>query len=174
MMLNGQLLEYDLMTDYEIQGPTKVCTATGRELKPGDQFHAVLMEQAGKLVRFDYSAEAWPGSPPDAVAHWSGRVPTAEKSRKPLVNDDLLLDCFDRLKDSTDPDGMNFRYVVALLLMRRKRFRFEDVFRETDGRDVLLLKDAKGGTVHRVTDPRLTDEQITAVQAEVFRVLGWD
>jgi hypothetical protein len=162
------------MTDYEIQGPTKVCAATSRELKPGDRFHAVLLEQAGKLMRIDYSEEAWAGSPPDAVAHWSGRVPSAEKPRKPVVNDDILLGCFERLKDSTDPDGMNFRYVVALLLMRRKRFRFEDVFRDTDGRDVLLLKDVKGGTVQRVVDPRLTDDQIAHVQTEVFRVLGWE
>ncbi len=161
------------MTDYEIQGPTRVCAATGRELKPGDQFHAVLVEQVGKLVRIDYAAEMWPGSPPDAVAHWSGRVPATDKPRKLVVNDDMLLECFDRLKDSTDPDGMNFRYVVALLLMRRKRFRFEDVIRDAAGRDVLLLKDAKGGTVHQVTDPRLTDDQIAAVQTEVFRVLGW-
>jgi hypothetical protein len=161
------------MTEYEIQGPTRVCAATGRELKPGDRFHAVLVEQGGKLVRIDYAAEAWPGSSPDAVAHWNGRVPATDKPRKPVVNDDALLGCFDRLKDSTDPDGMNFRYVVALLLMRRKRFRFEDVIRDTAGRDVLLLKDAKGGTVQQITDPRLTDDQIAAVQTEVFRVLGW-
>lgn len=162
------------MIDYEIQGPTKLCAATGRELKPGDRFHALLFEQNGKLVRSDYAEEAWPGSPANAVAHWSGRVPSAEKPNKPLVNDDILLGCFDRLKDSTDPDGMNFRYVVALLLMRRKRFRFEDVSRDADGREIMLLKDVKGGAVHRVADPRLTDDQIATVQSEVFRVLGWD
>ncbi len=161
------------MTDYEIQGPTRVCQATGRELKPGDRFHAVLLEQGGKLVRMDYAAEAWVGLPPDAIAHWSGRISTAEKPRKPVVNDEALLVCFDRLKDSRDPDGLNFRYVVALLLMRRKRFRFEDVIRDASGRDLLLLKDIKGGAVHQVADPRLTDDQITTVQAEVFRVLGW-
>jgi hypothetical protein len=162
------------MTDYEIQGPTRVCAATGRELKPGDRFHAVLTEEAGKLSRADYAAEAWPGPPPGAVAHWAGRVPAADKPRKPVVNDEVLLGCFDRLKDAADPDGRNFRYVAALLLMRRKRFRFEDAARDADGRDVLVLKDAKGGAVHHVTDPRLTDGQIAAVQAEVFRVLGWD
>jgi hypothetical protein len=57
--------------------------------------------------------------------------------------------------------------------MRRKRFRFEDVIRDASGRDLLLLKDIKGGAVHQVADPRLTDDQITTVQAEVFRVLGW-
>lgn len=162
------------MTDYEIQGPARVCAATGREIKPGERFHAVLLERDGKLVRIDYAAEAWPGPPAYAVAHWSGRAPTADKPRKPIVNDEVLLGCFDRLKDSTDPEGVNFRYVVALLLMRRKRFRFENVVRDESGRDVLLLKDGKGGAVHRVADPRLTDDQIAAVQNEVFRVLGWE
>ena len=32
------------MADYEIEGPTRVCAATGRELKPGDRFCAVLVE----------------------------------------------------------------------------------------------------------------------------------
>jgi hypothetical protein len=151
-----------------------VCAATGRELKPGDRFHAVLTERDGRLARADYAAEAWPGPPPGAVAHWAGRVPGSDRPRKPVVNDEVLLGCFDRLKDSADADGRNFRYVAALLLMRRKRFRFEDATRDPDGRDVLVLKDAKGGAVHRVTDPRLTDEQVVAVQAEVFRVLGWE
>ena len=56
----------------------------------------------------------------------------------------------------------------------RKRFRFEDVARDETDRDILLLKDAKAGAVHRVIDPRLSEDQIVAVQAEVFRVLGWE
>lgn len=162
------------MTEYEIQGPTRICAATGQELKAGDRLHSVLTEQGGKFVRSDYAAAAWTGPPEDAVAHWAGRVPTTDKPRKPAINDDLLLGCLDRLKASTDTDALNFRYVAALLLMRRKRFRFEDVARDEAGRDVLILKDAKGGAIHQITDPRLADDQIAAVQTEVFRVLGWD
>lgn len=163
------------MTEYDIQGPTRVCAASGRELKPGDRFFAVLAESAGKLARTDYAADAWPGPPQGAVAYWSGKVPVAgAKPRKAVVNDDLLLDCFDRLKGSTDPDGLNFRYVATLLLMRRKRFKFEDAIRDEQGRDVMIVRDQRGGAIHHVVDPRLTDEQITTVQAEVFRVLGWE
>jgi hypothetical protein len=161
------------MTDYEIQGPARICAATGRELKPGDEFHAVLTECNGKFIRTDFAADAWPGAPTEAVAHWSGRVPPDNKPRKPVVNDEVLLGCFDRLKDATDADSLNFRYVAALLLMRRKRFRFEDVSRDCGDHDVLCLKDVRGGTTHRVVDPRLSDEQVAAVQNEVFRVLGW-
>ncbi len=162
------------MTDYEIQGPTRVCAATGRELRPGERFYGVRIEEGGKFARKDYAADAWTGPPPDHVAYWTGRVPSADKPRKPVINDDLLIDCFDRLKDSTDADGLNFRYVTALLLMRRKRFRFEDAYRDESGRDVMQVRDARGGAVHPVIDPRLTDDQIAAVQDEVFRVLGWN
>ena len=163
------------MTDYDIQAPSRVCSATGRELKPGDRFFAALTEEAGKLVRADFAADAWTGPPQGAVAYWSGKVPAAgQKPRKPVVNDEVLLDCFDRLKDSADPDGLNFRYVATLLLMRRKRFKFEDAARDEQGRDVLIVRDARGGAVHHVIDPRLTDEQVATVQAEVFRVLGWE
>lgn len=162
------------MTDYEIQGPTRVCAASGRELKPGDRFFGLLMEDGGKLVRRDFAADAWTVPPEGCVAYWAGRVPAGDKPRKPVVNDDLLLDCFHRLKDSADPDGQNFRYVAALLLMRRKRFKFEDAIRDDGGRDVLLVRDSRGGAVHQVIDPRLTDEQVATVQAEVFRVLGWE
>lgn len=163
------------MTDYEIQGPARVCAATGRELKPGDRYFGALTEAAGKLVRTDYAADAWPGPPPGALAYWAGKVPPAgQKPKKPPINDDLLLDCFDRLKGGTDADAPNFRYVVALLLMRRKRFKFEDAARDEQGRDVLIVRDARGGAVHHVPDPRLTDGQIADVQAEVFRVLGWE
>jgi hypothetical protein len=162
------------MPDYEIQGPTRVCAATGRGLKPGERFHALLTEREGRLVRADFAAEAWSGAPPDAVADWTGRVPADDAPRKPIINDDVLLGCFERLQESTDADGLNFRYVAALLLMRRKRLRFEDVARDETGRDVLRLKESRTGAVHRVVDPRLNEEQIAAVQAEVFRVLGWE
>jgi hypothetical protein len=163
------------MTEYEIQAPARVCAATGRELNPGDRFFAVLREDAGKLVRTDYAAEAWPGAPAGAVAFWAGKVPRADqKPRKPVVNDDVLLDCFDRLHGTADADGLNFRYVAALLLMRRKRFKFDDAARDDAGRDVLIVRDARTGAVHHVTDPRLSDEQVAAVQTEVFRVLGWE
>jgi hypothetical protein len=161
------------MTTFDIQGPTRVCAVSGRELKPGDKYLSVLSDEGGAFVRRDYAADAWPGPPPSAVAFWSGKIPASDRPRKPVFNDELLLDCFDHLAAAAEPDRVNFRYVVALLLMRRKRLKFEDVVRE-DGGDVMLLRDARNGTVHRVADPRLTEAQTAAVQDEVFRVLGWD
>ena len=96
-----------------------------------------------------------------------------EDSRRLRIDDDLLFDCFQRLESQIEPDRVNFRYVVALLLMRRKRFKFEDARKRGD-RDSLVIRDAKSGRRHEVEDPQLTDPEMDAVRDEVFRVLGWE
>src|SRR5205807_2442607 len=123
-----------------------------------EPFFTALIEEGGKFLRQDYSAEAWHGPPPNAFGFWAGRVPAPEQSRKPRFDDDLLLDCFQRLEGQTEPGRVNFRYVVALLLMRRKRLRFEEV-RKQGGHEVLLLRCARTGTKHEVVNPQLNEEQ---------------
>ena len=66
------------------------------------------------------------------------------RRRRPPIDDDLLLDCFGRLEGRTDAAGENFRYVLALLLMRRKRFKFEET-RNDDGRELLVLRCGRTG-----------------------------
>jgi hypothetical protein len=161
------------MTPYQIQGPARQCTGSQRELRAGERFYSVLLEEAGQLVRRDYAADVWPGPPEGAIAYWCGRIPASGQPRRPTINDEWLLDCFTHLGEAKEPAQKNFRYVVALLLMRRKRFKFEDA-RKHDGNDCLLLRDAKTGARHEVLDPRLDDAEAASVQEEVFRVLGWD
>ena len=85
----------------------------------------------------------------------------------------MLLDCFQRLEGRADPAGENFRYVLALLLMRRKRFKFEET-RNEGGREVLVLRCGRTGARHEVADPRLGDDEMAAVQDDVFQALGWE
>jgi hypothetical protein len=161
------------MTNYQIHGPARVCAATGRELAPGEPVFSVLRDENGQFVRTDYAADAWPGPPAGAIAWWNGRVPEIGRQTKPAINDDLLADCFEHLSGTTDPARLRFRYVVALLLMRRKRFKFEDA-RKRDDRDTLVVRDARTGRRHEVEDPQMTDPEMDAVRDEVFRVLGWE
>lgn len=161
-------------TGFDIQGPTRRCAATGRDLAAGERFYGVLSDDDGKFVRKDFAAEAWGGPPAGCVAFWAGRIPASDKPRKPTFNDGLLQDCFDHLAGSPDPARVNFRYVVALLLMRRKKLKFEDARRAADGTQVLVVRDARSGARHEVPDPGLGEAEIEAVQDEVFRVLGWE
>lgn len=161
------------MIDYDIQTNTRRCTLTGRELQAGERFYSVLVDEAGKFARRDYSSEAWQGPPPGVFSFWSGRVPANQDTRRPRIDDDLLTDCFQRLEGQTEPGRLSFRYVIALLLMRRKRLKFEEVQTEGD-LEVLCLRCARTRALYRVTNPRLSEAEMSAVQEEVFRVLGWN
>jgi hypothetical protein len=161
------------MTEYQIQANTRRCCVTGRELVVGEKYYSVLVDEGHRLVRQDYSKEAWAGPPVNAFSFWVGRISAPESKRRPPIDDEMLLDCFQRLDGQTEPGRIRFRYVLALLLMRRRRFTFEEAVKEA-GLEVLCLRCTRTGTLHRVVNPCLTEEEMVTVQDEVFRALGWE
>jgi hypothetical protein len=164
-------MEGRCVMDYQIQPNTRRCAVTGRELAPGERYFAALIEEGAQFARRDYSAEAWQGPPEGAFSFWSGRVPPADDKAKPHFDDDLLEECFQRLEGQTDPGRVNFRYVVALLLVRRRRFKLEAG--DSDAGAAMIVRCVRTGERHTVTNPRLSEEEMLQVQDEVFQVLGW-
>ena len=160
------------MIDYQIQASNRQCCVTGRTLEPGEVCYSALLAEGGRLVRRDYCRDAWQGPPPGAVGYWQGKVAAREADRRPVIDDDVLTECFTRLEGQQEPAQVSFRYVVGLLLMRRKRLKFDDV-RVEDGREILCLRCSQTRQVHEVINPALSDNEIQAVQEEVFKVLGW-
>jgi hypothetical protein len=132
----------------------------------------VLVQEGASLVRRDYSQEAWSGPPGGALGYWVGKIPAREPDRRPVIDDDVLLECFHRLQGQHEPAQVHFRYVVALLLMRRKRLKFEDA-RVADGQEILRLRCVPTRAVYEVVNPSLTDDAIQAVQEEASKVFGW-
>jgi hypothetical protein len=159
------------MTGYQIQSSNLHCARTGRELQAGERFYSVLYDRGATLVREDVSKEAWQGPPTDAFSFWVSKAPPKDQARRLVIDDEVLFDCLRRLAGDNDPQKLSFRYIVALLLMRRKRLKFADA--ETwEGQEVLLLRDSRTRAVHRVVNPQLTEQQLAAVQEEVEKVLG--
>jgi hypothetical protein len=76
-----------------------------------------------------------------------------------------------RLEGQTDASRVNFRYVVALLLVRRRRFKMESGENDDGTMTVRCVRD---GQTYSVTNPRLSEEEMSQVQDEVFQVLGWN
>jgi hypothetical protein len=164
------------MTEYQIQANTRRCCVTGRDLQVGETYFSVLVDDGQRLVRQDYSKEAWAergGPPANAFSFWVGRISAPESKRRQPIDDEMLLDCFQRLDGQTEPGRIRFRYVVALLLMRRRRFTFEEAVKDA-GQEELCLRCTRTGALHRVVNPCLTEEEMVAVQEEVFQALGWE
>src|SRR5262245_24398979 len=120
----GRSPEFAGMTEYQIEANTRRCVVSGRELQAGEKFFSVLLDRDGKFIRQDFGSESWQGPPDGAFSFWTGKVPVPDDKRRTRIDDELLIDCFHRLEADTEPAKVNFRYVLALLLMRGKRLRF--------------------------------------------------
>lgn len=162
-----------MMTEYRIEPNTRRCVVTGRELKEGERFYTALLEEGDKFVRRDYCLDAWQGPPPGTFSFWTGKVAAPQDSTKPRFDDDLLEECFHRLEGQTDAGRVNFRYVVALLLIRRRRFKFEQTVHQ-DGVEQMSVRCSRTQEKHEVVNPLLNEEEMAQVQEEVFKVLGWN
>jgi len=158
--------------EYTIQPNSRRCAATGRELQPGERFFSALVEEDRQFLRKDFCKEAWQGPPSGAFSFWTGMVPAGNEKIKPRFDDDLLEECFQRLEGQYEQSRVNFRYVVALLLMRRRRFRYETSKME-NGVEKVTLRCLRTNAKHEVINPRLNDDEMAQVQEEVFNVLGW-
>lgn len=161
------------MEEFDIQAHTRQCFATGRVLEPGEKVHSVLVWDQGKLVRRDYADSGWTGFPEGVYAYWSGRVPELESPRRVRRDDELLFDCLDRLESDADPKQLNFRYVVALLLVRGKKLQLEGT-RGEGPFEYLRLLNPKTGNHYEVLNRQLSETEIEALHNEVASVVGWN
>jgi hypothetical protein len=126
VLARAQFVCEAISLDYDVQRATRKCAKSGRELAPGETFYSVLMAEGAKVVRYDFAAEAWDGPADDALGWWKSQTPAAEsKAKKPhWAPNDVMLQLFDELAER--PDQADLRYVLALLLMRRRVLRVEE------------------------------------------------
>jgi len=158
--------------DYEVERCTRHCAASGRELNEGEEFFSVLRAERGGVHRHDYAAEAWAGPPEGTFAWWKSRMPTREAKRGQLAPNEVLLSLFYELEQTASHDDM--RYVLALLLVRRRVLRQEDIEHDAQDRGVLVLYCPRDETTHRVPVVTPGERRTEEIQAELSRLLFAD
>ena len=155
--------------EYEIQRCTRHCAATGRELAPGEEFYSVLIAEGADLRRYDYSADAWAGPPDGVIGWWKSQMPGPTSKRIHLAPNEVLLHFFEDLQ--SQPDKEEMRYVLALLLVRRRLMRLEEQEHDERGREVLVLYCPRRETTYRVPAVAPDQSRIDEIQEELARLL---
>lgn len=129
---------------YEITRSTGQCALTGRTLEPGEAYMSTLVESdptaavtpatALGLHRVDVSMEAWDqGQRPQRLfSHWKSIVPQPNQKKKLFVDDEVLMNLLRRLADASEPQRLAFRFVLALILMRKKLLRYDGSEKRTE------------------------------------------
>lgn len=112
-----------MLLDFEVQRCTRRCAASDREIAPGETCYSVLEVQGVDVVRRDYAPDAWAGAPAAAIGWWQTTVPKPNANKVKLAPNDVLLALFDELAEQ--PERQDLRYVLTLLLVRRRVLRIE-------------------------------------------------
>ncbi len=155
--------------DYEVQRCSRHCAKSGRELAPGESYYSVLVAEGAELQRYDYSADAWQGPPEEAVGWWKARIPDRDASRMHWAPNDVMLQFFDEL--AGQPEKQDMRYVLALLLVRRRVMRLEESDTDQQGREVLVLYCPRRDATYQVSAVSPEPSRIDEIQQELVRLL---
>ena len=113
------------MEDWKVQRTNCKCAGTDKELAPGENFYAALVETDEGFDRVDYCNEYWEANNPPVFCYWKSKVPVKDEKEKLLVDDGALVNVFHRLDGEADPKKVNFRFVLALILMRKRILKYE-------------------------------------------------
>ena len=158
--------------DWEIGNVTLACAACSKTFVEEQGIFSALFDERPTFVRRDYCRECWPQQAREPVfSHWETRIPKRDAPVRRFVDDDVVMDFFRRLEGSPEPAKVSFRYVLALLLMRKKVLKLKELRRSEKGA-ALVLHDRLRDCDYDVADPNLTEEQIQQVTGEIHQVLN--
>lgn len=171
--INAQGRSRTMTQQWDVEPAAGRCAVTGRRLDEGEEFHTVLFEDGEGFRRRDYSLDSWNGPPEGSYCHFKSRIPIKRKRKKLLVDNEILVSFFLRLGDETEPARVQFRFVLALILMRKRLLRYEGS-RVEGGVEVWRMILTADRSEQRVANPRLTDEQIEGVSSQLSAILHGD
>jgi len=161
------------MSDWDIHRPQGQCCATGQKIEVGQEYYAALVETDQGFERRDFSAEYWEKERPSVYCFWKTRLPEASQKRPLFIDDQMLTAFFERLASETDPERVAFRFVLALVLMRRRRLKYEATVTDHDTESWRLRWVGQKDFVD-VVNPHLDEERITQLSQQIGQVLNAD
>lgn len=165
---------------YDLGRHADTCAATGVPLHPGDPFVACLVERRAEegFDRVDLSQEAWVGGhrPAKLFAFWSGTKPEANQKPRVFIDDDALVSIFDQLEGATDAKRLAFRYVLALVLIRKRLIRQVGTRAAEGGEPGAMLIKRRGAPTEEapecVVDPELDAQTVAEVTEQLGSILN--
>ena len=162
-----------LTQEWNIQPRAVVCARTGEPFAKGDRVYSALYWRDGKYERIDVTQAAWEARNDniEPLSAWQADfVPPPPAPVEALRKDDAE-GLLRRLMTENEPGSRNARYILALMLERKKVVR-QIERQKQDGRSTLVYEHVPSGEVWLIEDPALKLGELASVQDEVARLLA--
>jgi hypothetical protein len=161
-----------MLSEWEIKSRAHRCARTGEPFQDGAIIYTMLFRERSGFRREDISEAAWQDRE-DSIQPFSLWRSTYQapppRAPEPMPRESVE-ELLSRLIHEDCPEHKNARYVLALMLERKKVLKQVDA-RETTEERFLIYEHAKTGQVFIIPDPRLKLAELDKVQQEVYALL---
>ncbi|MBN1557604.1 MAG: hypothetical protein JW951_05605 [Lentisphaerae bacterium] len=161
--------------DWDIKPRGEACSGCEQPFEDGQTCHSALVFTDAGYVRRDYCVSCGQSLPAEAAPYstWQGvyRAPPARP--EPALRKETAESLLRRLMEDDDPQHTNVRYILAVMLERKRLLIEREVQRTASGPPVRVYEHRRTGETFLIPDPQLRLDQLEAVQQEVAAMLGW-
>ena len=160
-----------MANDWSMPRPGEACFGTGREFAVDEEFQVFLYEADEGYERRDYALDFAPPDEPAPVATWRTRRSEPTTKKAPPFDREAIYGFFERLEDVGDPIQAQFRFVLGLLLWRKKVLKLDRSTMDGD-QEIWEYTTARTGVSHRVPRPALDEERLETLSAQLESLLA--
>jgi hypothetical protein len=173
--------------EWKIAKPGAVCSLCQEQLARAvdndtdtivaQSYFSALFESAAAMERRDYCADCFREKrPADVYYFWKTAITAGDANagvrKPPPVDVEYVLEFFKRLEGDGAQQRIAFRYILALMLTRKKLLVADGKTRDAAGVELQVFREKRGGQAHKVYAPELQAEEIAAVTDELGSLLG--
>jgi hypothetical protein len=165
--------------DYQISKPADRCEKCGGELNPEQVIVATIREgEEAQFVRIDFCEPCWDSiedkDDPAIFGVWRSVIPKPREKKKLLADDAVIINFFHRLAETEDEVKIGFRYVLALILMRKKLLIYDGHGTNDAGQDIWKMHFKCSDDTHEVIDPHMDEDRIVEVSQNLGQIMEID
>ena len=114
------------MSEWEINKPLGQCHGTERTIESGEEYVGALVTTEEGLQRQDFCVDYWESKKPEVFCYWKTKLPEPGQKKQLFVDDQMLMSFFERLEKETEQGKIDFRFVLALILMRKRILKYDE------------------------------------------------
>lgn len=159
-----------MVADWEMPRRGERCAACDAVFDAGTVMHACLFVTTAGYERRDYCTSCGPSGDTPPVAEWRTRRQAPEKPRRAFDRDTIIA-FFQRLTEPQSPEQLQLRFVLALLLWRKKILQLVETEPGADG-EIWRFRAPADNTRYDVVRPELDDDRAEALSSQIEQLLS--
>jgi hypothetical protein len=156
------------MTSWQVERGTKKCTACEKAFEEQENYFSALSEEKDTFRRDDYCPECWKEADREQFfSFWKTRIPAyTDEPKRRFVDTEVIYMFFSKLEDTESVEKLLFRYLLCLILVRKRFLRLDD-FAKEDDKEFLVVWDRRQEKSLKVLNPDAGEEELATAQQEL-------